>query len=58
MKIGDLVRCTFKDYGIGILLAIRPNGGFIVRFPTHPERYARLGLGLAERNIEVINEDR
>jgi hypothetical protein len=54
MKVGDLARCTFKDYGIGIITKKRPSGGFIVRFPIHPERYARKGLGLAERNIEVI----
>ena len=53
MKTGDLVRCTFKDYGIGILMVKRPNGGFIVCFPTHPERYAK-SLGLVEENIEVI----
>jgi hypothetical protein len=53
MKVGDLVRCTFKDYGIGILMVKRPNGGFIVCFPTHPERYAK-SLGLAERSLEVI----
>ena len=54
MKVGDLVRCKFTDYGIGILMVKRPNGGFIVCFPIHPERYARMGLGLAEKNIEVI----
>lgn len=54
MKVGDLVRCKFKDYGIGILMAKRPVEGFIVCFPTHPERYARMGLGLSEKNIEVI----
>ena len=54
MKVGDLVRCKFKDYGIGILMVKRPVEGFIVCFPTHPERYARLGLGLSEKNIEVI----
>lgn len=54
MKVGSLVKCRFKDYGVGIITKKRPNGGFIVRFPAHPERYAQMGLGLAEKSIEVI----
>jgi len=55
MKVGDLVKCKFTDYGVGIITKKRPNGGFIVRFPAHPERYELFfGMGLAEKSIEVI----
>jgi hypothetical protein len=58
MKIGDLVRCTFKDYGIGIITMKRPFGGFIISFPNSQIKDARKCIGLSERNIEVINENR
>ena len=47
MKIGDLVRCTFNDYGIGIVMVRRPNGGYIVSFPNCVR-------GLSKSNLEVI----
>jgi len=54
MKIGDLVKCRFKDYGIGIITMKRPFGGFIVCFPNSQIKDARKCIGLAEFNIEVI----
>ena len=54
MKVGDLVRCTFKDYGIGIITMKRPFGGFIISFPNSQIKDARKCIGLAERNLKVI----
>ena len=58
MKTGDLVRCTFKDYGIGIITMKRKFGCFVVCFPNSQIKDARKGFGLSEKDIEVISEDR
>lgn len=54
MKVGDLVRCTFNDYGIGIITMKRVFGGYIVCFPNSQLKDARKCIGLAKSNIEVI----
>jgi|TARA_R110002111_G_scaffold121357_1_gene185036 hypothetical protein len=58
MKVGDLVKCKFTDYGIGIITMKRPFGGFIVCFPNSQIKDARKCTGLAEFAIEVISENR
>ena len=58
MKVGDLVKCKFTDYGIGIITMKRPFGGFIVCFPNSQIKDARKCTGLAECAIEVISENR
>ena len=54
MKVGDLVKCKFTDYGIGIITMKRPFGGFIVCFPNSQLRDSRKCVGLSVDNIEVI----
>ncbi len=54
MKVGDLVKCKFTDYGIGIITRKRPFGGFIVCFPNSQLRDSRKCVGLSVDNIEVI----
>jgi hypothetical protein len=54
MKVGDLVRCKFFEYGIGIITMKRPFGGFIVCFPNSQLRDIRKCVGLSADNIEVI----
>jgi len=54
MKVGDLVRCTCTDFGIGIIIMKRPFGGFIVCFPNSQLRDASKCVGLSTGSLEVI----
>jgi len=54
MKIGDLVKAPAGgEFGIGIIVLNRPQGGFIVYFPKINQDF-----GFDQHRLELINESR
>ena len=58
MKVGDLVRFSDREWGVGLITSERNIGGFFAYFPQICDWFAICDEHFANENVEVISESR